>query len=183
VRWAGPAAMACLLLASAAGSFGLASRLQSATLSDPRTRALRAGLQGMLAAKDRAGLKTVLQMPVLPWPEVLWLKAGYSPYEMQLPYVFDRLDSPTRWSYGADEQQAGFKRLQAATASLDGVVDRARRMGFDSVLVEKRAYDPKPLAAVEAALAAQAGGTCRLFDDGAYTLYSLRCGAGAPSAP
>jgi phosphoglycerol transferase len=179
MRWAGPAAIALILLAGAAGSFGLAARLQNATLANPGVKAVRTSLKGMLAAKDRAGLETVLQLPVLPWPEVLWLKPGYSPYEMQLPYVFDRLESPTRWSYGADEQQAGFKRLDAQTKSLDGLVERARRMGFDSIEIEKRAYDPGPLAAVEAAVDAQAGAACRLFDDPTYTLYALKCTAGA----
>jgi phosphoglycerol transferase len=180
LRWAGPAAVGVVLIAGAAGSAGLAARLQSATLEAPKVKALRASLQGMLAAKDRAKLQTVLELPVLPWPEVLWLDQGYSPYEEQLPYIFDRLGSTTRWSYGADEKQPGFKRLQAQTARLDGLAERARRMGFDAVLIEKRAYDPNTLAAVEAAVGARAGPQCRLYEDQTYALYALGCATGAP---
>jgi hypothetical protein len=180
IRWAGPLAIGALLLAGTVGSIGVAARLQSATLSDPRVKALRVSVQGLLAAKDRAGLKTVLQLPVMSWPEALPPNEGYSPYEQQLPYIFDRLGSATRWSYGANENQAGFQRLKAQTARLDGLDDRARRLGFDSILVEKRAYDPKGLAEVQAAVAAQAGPACRLYEDQTYALYSLACGAGAP---
>jgi hypothetical protein len=154
--------------------------LQSATLEEPKVKALRASVQGMLAAKDRAKLQTILELPVFPWPEVLWLKRGYSPYEEQLPYIFDRSDSTTRWSYGAHEKQPGFKRLQAQTAQLDGLAGRARRMGFDGVLIEKRAYDANTLAAVEAAVGAQAGAQCRLYEDQTYALYALGCATGAP---
>jgi hypothetical protein len=180
IRWAGPLAIAAVLLGGAIGSSGVAARLQSVTLTDPKVQAVKVGVQGMLAAKDRAKLQTVLELPVVSWPESFLPIAGYLPYEQQLPYIFDRTDSATRWSYGANENQPGFKRLKAETASLDGVGDRARRMGFDSILVEKRAYDPKALAGVLAALSAQAGPPCRLYEDQIYALYSLGCGAGAP---
>jgi hypothetical protein len=116
---------------------------------------------------------------VISWPEAPVPKAGYSPYEQQLPYIFDRPGSATRWSYGANEKQAGFQRLKAQTARLDGLDDRARRMGFDSVLVEKRAYDAGALAQVQAAVGAQAGQPCRLYEDQSYALYSLGCATGA----
>jgi hypothetical protein len=180
VRWAGPLAIAAVLLGGAMGSAGVAARMQSTTLADPKVQALKASVQGLLAAKDRASLKTVLQLPVMSWPEAFLPRPGYSPYEQQLPYIFDRLGSATRWSYGANENQPGFQRLKAETARLDGLGERARRMGFDSILLEKRAYDLKALAEVQAAVAAQAGLPCRLYEDQNYALYSLRCGAGAP---
>ncbi len=114
------------------------------------------------------------------WPEAFLPRPGYSPYEQQLPYIFDRPDSATRWSYGANDKQAGFQRLKAQTARLDGLDDRARRMGFDSILLEKRAYDPKTLAAAQSAVDAQAGPACRLYEDQNYALYGLGCPAGAP---
>jgi hypothetical protein len=180
IRWAGPLAIAAVLLACATGSMGVAARLQSATLADPKAQSVKASVHGLLAAKDQARLQTILQLPVMPWPEAFLPRPGYSPYEQQLPYIFDRQDSATRWSYGANQSQAGFQRLKAQTARLDGLDDRARRMGFDSILVEKSAYDPKTLVEVQAAVAAQAGLACRLYEDQTYALYSLGCGAGAP---
>ena len=180
IRWAGPIAIALALLGGTIGSIGVAARVQSATLADPKVQALRTSVQGLLAAKDRAGLQTVLQLPVLSWPEAFLPRPGYSAYQQQLPYIFDRRDSATRWSYGANENQAGFKRLKAQTAGLDGLDGRARGMGFDSILVDKRAYDPKVLAGVQAAVAAQAGAPCRLYEDQNYALYGLGCSAGAP---
>jgi hypothetical protein len=181
IRYGVPIAVGLTLLAGVAASMGVAPRHQSATLADPKVGALRTSLQGMLSAKDRAGLRTVLQLPVFPWPEAFWPKAGYSPYDEQLPYIFDRPQSTTRWSYGASDRQAGFQRLKAATARTDGLADRARGMGFDSVLLEKRAYDAKPLAEMQAAVEGQMGAACRLYDDPNYTLYALSCTAGAPA--
>ncbi|MGZ3273392.1 MAG: hypothetical protein ACXU82_07020 [Caulobacteraceae bacterium] len=181
VRWAGPAAVGAVLIACAMGSMGAASRVQAATLADPKTQALESSVRGMLAAKDRGRLQTVLQLPVVSWPEAPWPKAGYNPYEQQLPYIFDRPTSATRWSYGASERQPGFRRLKAETAALDGVAGRARRMGFDGLLLEKRAYDARTLGAIQAAVEAQAGAACRLYDDASYALYALGCSAGAPA--
>jgi hypothetical protein len=180
IRYGGPIAIGLVLLVGILGSTGVAARMQSATLSDPKVRARQASVQGVLAAKDRAGLQTVLQLPVLSWPEAFLPRPGYSAYEQQLPYIFDRLQSTTRWSYGANENQAGFQRLKAQTARLDGLGDRVRGMGFDSILLEKKAYDPKALAEAQTALAAQTGPACRLYEDQTYVLLALRCGAGAP---
>ena len=180
VRWAGPLAIGVVLLGGTVGSIGVAAKAQSATLADPKVQALKSSLHDLLAAKDRAGLKTVLELPVMSWPETFLPTPGYSPYEQQLPYIFDRRDSATRWSYGANENQTGFKRLKAQTARLDGLGERARSMGFDSILVDKRAYDPKTLAGAQAAIATQANAPCRLYEDRNYALYDLRCRAGAP---
>jgi hypothetical protein len=181
IRYGGPLAVALVLLVSAASSFGAAAKVQSANLADRKTQALRASVQQMLVAKDKAGLQTVLQLPVITWPEAVPDKMGYMAYEQQLPFIFDRRDSATRWSYGANEKQPGFKRLQALTAKLDGLPERARGMGFDSILVDKRAYEPTVLAKVEAAVAPQAGSPCRLYEDQTYALYALACVAGASS--
>lgn len=179
VRWAGPVAVGATLLAGTAGSIGVAPRIQSATLADAKVQAVEASVRGLLTAKDRAGLKTILELPVMSWPETFLPRPGYSPYEQQLPYIFDRPDSATRWSYGANENQAGFKRLKAQTTRLEGLGDRARLMGFDSILVDKRAYDPKTLAPVLTAIGAQAGPSCRLYEDQDYALYALGCAVGA----
>ena len=180
MRRLGPIGIGTVLLGCAIGSFGAASKAQSALLADPDVRQLRSSVHEILAAKDKAGLQTVLQLPVFSWPEAYPSKLDYVPYEQQLPYIFDRRDSATRWSYGANEMQAGFKRLKAQTAKLDGLDDRARRMGFDSILLDKRGYEPKDLAAVQAAVGWQAGPSCRLYEDQNFALYSLGCARRGP---
>jgi hypothetical protein len=181
VQYAGPSAIALVLLVSAGGSFGAASAVQTATLVDPENRQLMASLPPMLAAKDKAKLQTVLQLPVVTWPEAFPNALHYISYQQQLPFVFDRIDSKTRWSYGANEKQAGFRRLQAHAAVLPGLDDRARRMGFDSILVDKRGYDAQGLAKVQAALGPLSASPCRLYDDRRYTLYALNCAMTAPA--
>lgn len=179
VRWAGPLGIVAVLLASAAGSIGVAARAQALVLADPKAQALEASVRGMLAAKDRAELTAVLQLPVFPWPEAPWPRAGYNPYQQQLPYILDRPQSDTRWSYGASDRQPGFRRLKAQTAQLGGLPGRARSMGFDGMLLEKHAYDPKTAAQIQAGIDRETGPGCRLYDDGAYALYGLSCMARA----
>lgn len=173
-----PLLAAALLAACIAPTAGIHARLQRAHLGEPLTQQLITSLPAMLQAKDRNELQTVLELPVAPWPTAPPIR-DFDVYQHYLPYIYDRPHDATRWSYGIDENQEGFGALQFLNAEPQSLVDRARHYGFDSVLVQKRAYDADELARLKGALAAQLGPACRVYEDSLMILYALKC-AGPP---
>ena len=152
---------------------GLYAKLQRSHLNDPLTKQLMTSLPAMLQAKDRGDLQAVLELPAAPWPTAPPIR-DFDVYQHYLPYVYDRPLGATRWSYGIDEHQSGFGVVQfVASGGGEGLVDRARRYGFDSVLIEKRAYDAAELNRLQGALAAQLAPACRLYEDSMMVLYAL----------
>lgn len=93
-------------------------------MADPNTKALIASVKGMLASKDRVGSTAILQLAVTNWPEAAF-RPDYDFYPMRYGFLFDRADSPTKWSYGLSDRQAGFKALSTSFA-VGAHVHRAR---------------------------------------------------------
>jgi hypothetical protein len=165
-------AIPALLLAAMIPSVGALSAHQASVLADPAAVVHIASLKTMLAAKDRAGLTHVLELPITKWPEVSPAN-GFDFYNMQLPFVFDRSEPPTTWSYGASDLDLGYAQfVSAINEKADGVSARAASLGFDGILVEKQPYAPAELNRVRADLH-QTGG-CVLFEDAWRLLMSIK---------
>lgn len=155
--------------------FGLA-KSQMARYQAPIQAQMRASLPPLLKAKDRIGAKTVLELPVFYWPEYP-APPTVDIYVAQLPYIYDKPHSATRWSFGAGQAQGNFNLRQFTLQQAEGLPGRARAYGYDSILIMKHDYlDGEP--AFSAAMAKQFDPACRAYDDATYTLYSLSRGPG-----
>jgi hypothetical protein len=171
IRIGAPILVAGLLGISIWPSRGALAHKQQAALAAPLTQALRRSLPLMLQAKDRAGLQGVLELPIAQWPETPAIH-DFEPYEHQLPYVFDAPRSSTRWSYGATPAQPWYPLVSLLVNQPGAIVARARNLGFDGVLIQKRGYDAAELPPLEAELGG-VGGRCRLYEDAVMALYAL----------
>ncbi|WP_170149485.1 hypothetical protein [Rhodoplanes roseus] len=169
-RIAAGVTVALLLVGVPSALFPL-SRLQESTRAG--TQDVRAKLAAMLKIVHGAGLKAVLQVPIVPWPEIPWQRR-FDPYQHLLPYVVDTVGSPVRWSYGLALRQPDFARLRALTAGTTGVAtERARGLGFDGILVEKLAYTEEELGDLSASIRTGLAPGCRIFEDELRILYAL----------
>ncbi|MGX1099571.1 hypothetical protein [Amorphus sp. MBR-141] len=131
-------------------------------------------LEEMLAAKDRAGVRAVLQLPIVSWPEVDAI-GSFTPYSHQSAYILDRSASGTRWSYGSAVSQEAFRQVAAVVEHVDDgeLSTAARGMGFDAILIEKTAYNASQLDALQRAVEAGLTPGCRVFDDLRRVLFVL----------
>ena len=172
LRYGVATVFALLIAVSVRPQFAVLSHHQAASLANPAVQQLQSSTLAMLRAKDKAGLRTVLEMPVAGWPEAPPIHE-LDPYQHMLPYLFDRRDSPTRWSYGANQAQPWFGRVLFSAGQVEGLADRVRALGFDSILVEKRGYDAAGLGALQAGLGTQIAVACRLYEDELMVLYAL----------
>ncbi|MDC7788095.1 hypothetical protein PQJ75_27760 [Rhodoplanes sp. TEM] len=169
-RVAAGTTVALLLVGVPSALFPL-SRLQASTRAG--TQELRTGLAAMLKVVHAADMRAVLQLPVLPWPEVP-PQRRFEAYQHMLPYVVDAVGSPVRWSYGLTPRQPQFAALRALVEGTTGVsTERARGLGFDGILVEKLAYTEDELAALAASIRTGLAPGCRIFEDGLRILYAL----------
>ena len=173
--WAGQAAACLMLLVSVKPAVGAAYSMMHLFTDGPLPQRLSQSTPLMLAAKNRAGLQTVLELPMANWPESPFFQ-NLDPYEHQLPYIYDTPGNTTRWSYGATDKQPWFGVVTLATHDPATLVTRARHLGFDSVLIQKRGFEPAKLSALQAALDHQLAPACKLFDDDVEVLYALRRG-------
>lgn len=162
------------LIASIAPVFGSMAEKQAQYLASPSYTSLQ-NISAMLARKDSADLHAVLQLPYAAWPETANVK-NFALYNHQLPYLLDKPGAATRWSYGLSQSQPLFQEvlntLDVANASID-FGDRATKLGFDGILLEKLAYSPEEIALIEERFAANPR-SCKLFDDAERVLFSLR---------
>ncbi|WP_441277310.1 hypothetical protein AB7783_07800 [Tardiphaga sp. 172_B4_N1_3] len=164
-----------LVLGLLAGSWHVRSTLSSRQgwMADPNTKALIASVKNMLAAKDRAESTAILQLPVTNWPEAAF-RPDYDFYPMRYGFLFDRADSPTKWSYGLSDRQDAFRVLSNSFAvGAADVVSRARGLGYDAILVEKLGYDAKDLSIVVASIESGLSPSCKIFDDRMRALYDI----------
>jgi len=151
------------------------ARKQATSMSTPARQESIRDLEAMLAAKDAAGLTAVLQLPLLGWPEVP-PQREFAAYSHQLAYIYDRRDSPTRWSYGQADGQPGSQAVRIAVMpdrDLPGVADRARLLKFDGILIEKTAYAVEEVAALIDAFSRRLGPACLLHDGPMRALFAL----------
>jgi hypothetical protein len=172
-----------LALGLFAGSWHVRNTLSSRQgwMVDPNTKALIASVKEMLAAKDFAKSEAVLQLPVTNWPEAAF-RPGYDFYPIRYGFLFDRADSPTKWSYGLSERQDGFKVLSSsfAAGALD-IVSKARGLGYDSIQIEKLGYDAKDLPTVTKSIESALPSVCKIFDDKMRALYDIGRNPGCKS--
>jgi hypothetical protein len=177
-RKAGRIVVACIIgaiLTSSWSARGVLIQHQTATATNPAIQATVASFKALDAAKDRVGVQAILQLPITTWPEAPF-RNGYDFYPMRYGFLFDRSDSPTKWSYGVSDRQEGFAKLDAAfKAGFEpaDLVKRARSFGYDSILVEKRPYLPTELQSIEDGIAASLPKTCRIYDDADRALYDV----------
>jgi hypothetical protein len=127
----------------------------------------------MLAAKDASGLSSILQLPIAKWPEEGNI-GHFEPYNHQLPFIFDKNGSTTKWSYGGSTSQPAFAEVAAAVdaGTKGGLGKSALAVGFDGVLIEKTAYEHAPVNSIKSNL--ESGGARKVFEDTSRALYALR---------
>jgi hypothetical protein len=177
VRYGGPVIAGLALLLSTHGALNALAVKQRRNQADSTTQSLIQSTQAMLKAKNGAQLKTILQLPVASWPEVPPIH-GFEPYLHQLPYIYDPQGRSTRWSYGASDRQPGVALFDFWLSEPSSVLERARKLGFDGVLIVKQAYEPAELAALQTGIGGAVAPACRLYDDGYEVLYAINRGPG-----
>ena len=156
---------------------GALANKQKLILSNSNLMSSISSTRQMLLAKDAAGITTVLQLPQIAWPEQPPVRT-FDPYAHQNAYILDRVDAPTRWSYGSALLQPAFQAVQRlvsdhATAGLD---QAARDMGFDAILIEKSAYDDGEIGQLRENIESGLEAGCAVFDDEFRSLYALNSG-------
>jgi phosphoglycerol transferase len=173
-RMAAVGLVVCAIASSLPYANSLARKQHRLFLDSPQRQANVSSLKAMLAAKDEVDLKAVLQLPYLDWPEVP-PQREFPPYAHELPFIFDRWHSPTRWSYGLSSLQPEFQSIAAGIeqGSPPGLADRARNLRFDSILIEKYAYSPEENQRLAAELTRQVGEACLVYDDSFRMLFAL----------
>ena len=164
----------CAIASSLPYANSLSRKQHLLFLDSPLRQANAISLKAMLAAKDGVDLKAVLQLPYLEWPEVP-AQREFPPYAHELPFIFDRWHSPTRWSYGLSSLQPEFRLIAAKIeqGNVPGLADRARNLQFDSILIEKYAYSPEENQRLAAELTRQVGEACLIYDDSFRMLFAL----------
>ncbi len=172
LRYLVPAFIALGLLEGIYPCIGALAKMQQRDLASASNQHLTQSMMAMLKAKDGANLKAVLQLPLSSWPEAPYIH-GYDPYLHQLPYIYDKPGSQTRWSYGASDRQPGVARSNVSLSQPSSVLPRARALGFDAILIVKQAYDPAALGVLKADIAGPIAPGCRLYEDDVQVLYAL----------
>jgi hypothetical protein len=126
----------------------------------------------MLIAKNRAGATAVLQLPHAAWAELPQIR-DFRPYTHLHGYILDPEGTSTRWSYGASANDPSFQKVARAVEPDGDLARDARRIGFDAVLLEKRAYDASEIALWRNTVERGIGGGCLVFEDDFRALYML----------
>jgi hypothetical protein len=149
-------------------------RKQQDVIGNPVVMANYHSIFAMRAAKDAAGLRTILQFPVVFWPESPRVES-FVVYEHMLPYLVDRRGTKTGWSYGLHWYQSGFQQLRTVMkVDNPDLVARARALGYDGVLIEKSGLTAADREALEKNIGA--AGAQVLFDDARRMLLRLPAG-------
>lgn len=164
--------LAALAALNAAQGMGGLARRQAHLLGSPDYHAEIASLDRVLATAQESGAIRILQLPIVSWPEQPPV-GGFDPYWHLRPYIRSAPGSAFRWSYGMTMGAPEFLELRA----IGDLPDRAaatRRiacLGFDAVLLERRAFAPDQVAAWDAAL--QGSGAPMIHWDDRRRFYRL----------
>ena len=168
--------IAALLIVLVAGMVPtlLPRRHQTALVQTPAIKASVAGIRDVLRAKDVHGVTTVLQLPHVAWPEQAKIR-GFDPYDHFMGFLYDVHQSKTRWSYGSTLSQPAFKTLKSTVDGHReaGLAPAATKLGFDAILVEKRAYDSSELASLRANIERDLAPSCIIHEDTVRILYLI----------
>jgi hypothetical protein len=172
--WLKPCIAAIMIVCFIPGlkaAYQVLPRKQQQAIGDPAAVANYQSVLAMLAAKDTAGLKTILQFPVVFWPESPPV-VSFVVYEHMLPYLIDRRGTDTRWSYGLHWYQSGFQEIRTVMkVDNPDLVTRARAIGYDGILIEKAGLTPADRETLEKNIGA--AGAQVVFDDAKRTLLKL----------
>lgn len=189
-RAAAAAVLASVLLASAWPAIGFLRAKQQHFLADASERAERSSIAQLLDWTDRMAATRVLQLPVVPWPEVPPIR-GVDPYRFELPYILSRARSDVRWSYGLSARQPDLWALVTLVAEHRGrdLAAAAAAIGFDAILLDKRALAPDELEETNRSLLDEVGPVCQTFDGERHVFVQIAattanpaCRVPAPSA-
>ncbi len=147
------------------------ARQQKQLLSSPIYKSEVKSLHNILVGIHAYSCRKVLQLPITFHPEAPQIGA-FLPYNHLLPYILDNVKSDTAWSYGLMENDPAYQVQQILSRlPAPSLVPYARYLGFDSMLVEKRAYSTDELPFLQLALTDSG---CRLVtQDGLRQLYLL----------
>ncbi|HEY8611062.1 MAG TPA: hypothetical protein VIL69_07200 [Roseomonas sp.] len=174
------------LLCSAIPASLSLSRKQESSIASADKQALVANIRAMLERKDAVGIRSVLQLPLMPWPEAPPIN-GFDPYILHYPFILDRRGSGTRWSYGASEANPDFGRMKSflqSEVNAQTLAGRARKVGFDAVLLERAPLTPAEFTHVRSSLALSLPRECVVYEDGERILFdigvSAECREGVP---
>ncbi len=167
-------ALAGTLLASAWPAIGFLQARQQYFLADSNEQADRSSIVHLLDGIDRMAATRVLQLPVTPWPEVPPIR-GVDPYRFELPYILSRARSDVRWSYGLSARQPEFWTLVTLVSDHRGrdLAAAAAAIGFDAILLDKRALAPEELEETKHSLLDEVGSACLVFDDERHVLVQI----------
>lgn len=172
-RYAAVGILAALLTCMIPSVNGLA-RKSNGVVTDPNLSRNIASLRGLLAARDQAAITMVLQLPHVYWPEIGPTRAFHA-YNHQSPFILDRKGSPTKWSYGGSINQPSYLAVKSIVDAhpATGLPAAASGMGFDSILIEKSAYDNSELNKIRENIEGDPN-ACKVFDDQFRMLYILK---------
>ncbi|MBR0644705.1 hypothetical protein [Plastoroseomonas hellenica] len=164
--------LALLTIANASASLGVLQRKQRAMLDSPDYQQEIASVDRVLAAGQAHGVTTVLQLPIVSWLEQPRV-GNFEPYWHMRPFIRSRLGDPLRWSFGLTENSPGFALLRLAerTGERAALPERMACLGFDAVLLERRAYTREQTAEWDATL--RGDGAELVVEDSLRRLYRL----------
>lgn len=149
------------------------SKRQAAFLADAQVQANVASVDEVVARLRKAPVRAVLQLPILQWPEVA-PQNRFEAYEHQLLYLRDQMQPSIMWSYGAHWLQPSFRyvRTLLALARESGHIgEAAAGLGFDGIVIEKRAFRGDEFAAIMMDWSKTEA--CRLYEDGLRVAFHL----------
>lgn len=162
------AVFALTVLVPARGWVATAQR-QSAAAS---TRLVE-GVRVLDARVVEAGISTVFQLPHVKYPEAAPVN-GFRGYEHAWPIVLQPPNASTRWSFGHMEGQPMFHRLSVVVRRPPArMIEGLRCLGFEGVVVERRAYADGG-AGERARLLSADSAAVPVFEDDTRMLFDIR---------
>ncbi len=173
--------LAVLLLVNVWPTLGYAWKINHGAEKNENLQADITSIRVSLTALHDAHAQNVLQLPIAGFPEVPNI-GQFMPCNHFLFYIYDKSQSPMRWSYGMDWHQPEYAVLKNLGTALEAAPDKKawtpfRCLGFDAVVIEKAAYDSATIRKIEISLK-RLGITNPLFEDekrAVFTLATLRC--------
>ncbi|MBR0850293.1 hypothetical protein JQ543_21290 [Bradyrhizobium diazoefficiens] len=162
------AIVAALLVSMIPSFYGLANR-SAAIISSSAENV--GSIRKLLAAKDKADIKAILQIPHAEWPETAPVR-GFDMRSLQKYFILDRPRSGTRWSYGGSATQPAFLAVSGIIRDQSrDLASAARGMEFDGVVIDKFPLDEAEQHGFQARLNER---VCKVYEDALRVLYALR---------
>lgn len=121
--------------------FGFLGDHQSDLVASSRFINDKASLTNLHAALRDQNIEHIFQSPVLAWPESA-PQETFDAYDHFLPYIFSPYPGYIDWSYGLSRDQVALGLLRGLDRHPDRLwaLKRISCLGFDGILIEKRAF-------------------------------------------